>query len=387
MCPRDQDAADGAIQQHPWGLDTTIRDGQCMNALVGMQGGAIRGLRRAFSSRSAGRSTSELLFGVHPVQAAIAFQSRPLIALHVLDEAVDAAEVLLGAASAKGARALVESAAFHGQVPSRDAISSSICDQLVSNLHRAFRAVAASGPARVVLTSKLVREDLAIHRQTRQGLDTLLSRSRTKQVGKTVHQGVVLETQEMLLPVGSADAFAERHSQRPVIVVLDQVTDPQNFGAIARSCLFFGVDALVTSSKNCAPPNASASKASAGALEQLGGTNRLFQVTSTHKFLQSLRESDWHVVAADVPDEGDAATVSSSWPEMPRLFSRPTAIVLGSEGGGIRPIVRACCDDTLTIPSSVPAGSDSFRCDSLNVSAAAAVLFSWVAQSRAMVRQ
>jgi len=154
-----------------------------------------------------------------------------------------------------------------------------------------------------------------------------------------------------------------------VWLALDEVTDPQNMGALLRTAFFLGVDGVVVSEKNSAPLSPVVSKASAGAME-------LMKVHSTRNlvsFLEEARAGGWTVVGASVdksvlPSELDAA--------------RPTVLVLGSEGRGLRTNVLRACGQLVRVPraqsgaaSLAAGGTDhSSLVDSLNVSVAGAVL-------------
>ena len=139
----------------------------------------------------------------------------------------------------------------------------------------------------------------------------------------------------------------------PLLVVLDQVEDPQNFGAIVRSCAVFGAGGVVVARHHAAPPSPAASKASAGELEAFP----VFEAANLSRFLEACKaRGAW--TAAAIPEGGEALA----------SFKRDTPLVLvvGSEGRGLRPLVERHCDFRLTIP--VRPGT------SLNVSAATAVL-------------
>lgn len=189
-----------------------------------------------------------------------------------------------------------------------------------------------------------------------------------------------------------AQAATDAQARAPVVTVLDGVTDPQNLGSIARAVAFLGADGLVVSSRNCAPLSPAASKASAGALEVLGASGRLLTAERTHRLLAAAREGGWRVLGADAagddePETGYVADVSANG-QMPAPEANcrpvmdvssaadplvPTLLVLGSEGGGLRFVVREQCDAFVAVtPAS--GGWPAGPVDSLNVSAAAAVL-------------
>jgi 23S rRNA (guanosine2251-2'-O)-methyltransferase len=169
--------------------------------------------------------------------------------------------------------------------------------------------------------------------------------------GSSAHQGAVLACSP--LPLGDeAAALALPVADRPVLLVLDQVEDPQNLGAVVRNAAAFGAAGLVIPRHHAAPLSPAASKASAGELE----TFPVFEVTNLARFLDACKERGYWVAGTVV--EGGAPLAG---------FRRetPVVLVLGSEGRGMRPLVERHCDFRLTIPTR--AGT------SLNVSAASAI--------------
>jgi 23S rRNA (guanosine2251-2'-O)-methyltransferase len=174
--------------------------------------------------------------------------------------------------------------------------------------------------------------------------------------GSPDHQGVVAEVD----PFPYADP-RELLREGNLVIALDQVQDPRNLGAVARSAEASGAAGLVVPGRRAAEVTAVACKASAGAVEHL-------PVARTRNL------ADW---LAEAKDAGfwvwgaDAGGTSSPW-EVDLRGS--TVLVMGGEGKGIRPRVAASCDGLLALPL---AG----RVESLNVSAAAsALLFEAVRQ-------
>lgn len=170
--------------------------------------------------------------------------------------------------------------------------------------------------------------------------------------GSADHQGAVLQCGP--LPAGDeAAALAVPPDDRPVLVALDQIEDPRNFGAIVRCCAAFRAAGVVVPARHRAPFSAAASKASAGTLERLP----VYEVTNLARYLE----------AAKSPGYWIAGTVVAGGTPLPQFErDRPLVVVLGNEGRGVRPLVERQCDHLLSIPA--PGGV------SLNVSAAAAVL-------------
>ena len=176
------------------------------------------------------------------------------------------------------------------------------------------------------------------------------------------HQGVVAQTAAIAY-VELADIL-ERvpEDETPLVVVFDGVTDVRNFGAIARSAECAGAHGLIAPLKNSAPVNAEAIRASAGALT----TIPVCRVGSIRNTLKTLQAEGFQVVAA---------TEKSRKLLYDADLRRPTALVMGAEETGISKEVLKLCDERLAIPLIG-------RIESLNVSAAAAVMLFEVVRQR-----
>ncbi|GMN02794.1 TrmH family RNA methyltransferase [Erythrobacter sp. MTPC3] len=164
------------------------------------------------------------------------------------------------------------------------------------------------------------------------------------------HQGLVLECEP--LDTVFLDDFAKGDPSQPV-VVLDQVTDPHNVGAILRSAAAFGAACIVTQDRHAPPEGGVLGKAASGALE----TVPWVRVVNLARALDELADAGyWRIGMA-----GEAETILSD-----ALPEGPVAIVLGAEGEGMRHNIAQHCDALAKLPiSSV--------IESLNVSNAAAI--------------
>ena len=176
------------------------------------------------------------------------------------------------------------------------------------------------------------------------------------------HQGVV--AQIAAIAYVQLDDILERvpDDETPLVVVFDGVTDVRNFGAIARSAECAGAHWLIAPLKNSAPVNAEAIRASAGALT----TIPVCRVGSIRNTLKTLQAEGFQVVAA---------TEKSRKLLYDADLRRPTALVMGAEETGISKEVLKLCDERLAIPLIG-------RIESLNVSAAAAVMLFEVVRQR-----
>lgn len=165
------------------------------------------------------------------------------------------------------------------------------------------------------------------------------------------HQGVVIEV-EPLDEVWLGDVLGEA-GESAVLLVLDQVTDPHNVGAIVRSAAAFGAIAIVTQDRHSPPESGALAKAASGALERVPWA----RVVNLARALEEIGEAGfWRVGLA-----GDADMEIKDALGPPRI-----ALVLGAEGPGLRPNTREHCDALARLPISSAV-------ESLNVSNAAAV--------------
>ncbi len=166
----------------------------------------------------------------------------------------------------------------------------------------------------------------------------------------TVHQGVLLETEPLVeLPM---NALARTAKGRPLIV-LDQVTDPHNVGAILRSAAVFGAAGVVMTRRNSPPLAGTLAKSASGALELIP----VARVQNLSRSLEDLKAAGCTVIGLD--GEGTEPLHETEWPEQP-------VFVLGAEGKGLRQLTRETCSRVCRIATSGQLAS-------LNVSNAAAV--------------
>ncbi len=165
------------------------------------------------------------------------------------------------------------------------------------------------------------------------------------------HQGIFLETRP--LDQGSVEDLHPLEGRKNVILMLDQVTDPQNVGACLRSAAAFGARALITQDRNSPGESGVLARASAGGLEVIPWV----RAVNLAQALETLKDMGyWHVGL----DGNTEASLKSA------DLGDNVVIVMGSEGKGLRPLVRKQCDLVVRIPTSGAV-------ESLNVSNAAAI--------------
>lgn len=177
------------------------------------------------------------------------------------------------------------------------------------------------------------------------------------------HQGVIALTS--LVSYMPVDEVVHRVFEKggiPLVVAMDGVTDVRNMGAIARSAEVAGAHAFLVPDKGSAQINSEAMKSSAGALNILP----VCRTTNLHDTLIQLRESGLKIIGAS--EKGSQLLYDTT-------LSEPLVIVMGSEDTGLSDKILRMCDDLVKIPQVG-------RIESLNVSAAAAVLLFEVVRQR-----
>jgi len=138
------------------------------------------------------------------------------------------------------------------------------------------------------------------------------------------------------------------------VLILDSIQDPRNLGACLRSALAFEFDAVIINKDGSSPINEYVFKTSVGAILNLN----IFYVTNLSRSINTLKDIGFWVLGLDGHGEGSIFS---------EKFSSKTAVVLGSEGSGIRKLVKENCDHLIKIPISM-------KVESLNISVAAGII-------------
>jgi 23S rRNA (guanosine2251-2'-O)-methyltransferase len=205
---------------------------------------------------------------------------------------------------------------------------------------------------RLLATENAARRLDAALKQRRVTAEPATPRQLDRLLGSdAVHQGVVLETAS-LPPIGLDDV-----EPKGVLLVLDQVTDPQNVGAVLRSAAVFGAAGLVLPARHSPPLAGALAKAASGALDVVP----LILVGNLAQALGELGERGF--LRVGLAEEGGEALETAS-------LTLPLALVLGAEGKGLRQLTRETCDRLCRISTRGPLAS-------LNVSNAAAIALHW----------
>ncbi len=212
----------------------------------------------------------------------------------------------------------------------------------LTNPGRRLKRLLVTEEAEAELATRVAQPwPLAPERVERDKIDHLLGRD-------TVHQGVALLAD--LLPPPSLAAVLDRPGP---LLVLDQVTDPRNVGAVLRNAAAFGAAGVVTQDRNSPEETGVMARAASGALERIP----LVRAINLARTLAALKAAGLWVVGLDA---GGSVLRGEA------LRERRVALVLGAEGAGLRRLTRETCDELAGLP--MPGGMES-----LNVSAASAV--------------
>ncbi len=215
-------------------------------------------------------------------------------------------------------------------------------DAALGNPARRLRRLILTEDAEATLTARRPQPwPLAPERSDRARIDQLLGRD-------AVHQGVAL-----LADVLGTPLLATVLERPGPVLVLDQVSDPRNIGAVLRSAAAFGAACVITQDRNAPEETGALAKAASGALEIVP----LLRAVNLSRTIVALKAAGLWTVGMDAGGKPLSG---------PALSERRVALVLGAEGPGMRRLVRETCDEVagLAMPGSM---------ESLNVSAAATV--------------
>ncbi len=215
-----------------------------------------------------------------------------------------------------------------------------VIEALRSPRREVYQVLDATGSKEAA--SEAGRRGVPVKRVSRQQIEEL--------TGGAVHQGLVARVGPY--PYSGLDEILS--AKNPLVIILDGVTDPRNLGAVLRVADGAGASGVVIPKDRAVGVTPAVVKASAGASEHV----RVVRETNLRRAIDRIKEAGCWVFAA----EGDGETAHTDLD-----MAGPVALVLGSEGKGVRRLVREGCDGSVSIPMLGVVGS-------LNVSVAAAVL-------------
>ncbi|MDC9726288.1 MAG: 23S rRNA (guanosine(2251)-2'-O)-methyltransferase RlmB [Candidatus Thioglobus sp.] len=196
------------------------------------------------------------------------------------------------------------------------------------------------------INAQLSQLGIRVEKSNKQQLDKLTKNQ--------THQGVAAE---ILLPTlpnqDELITYVSKLDHAGLILILDSIQDPRNLGACLRSANAAGVDCVVINKDGSAPINALVHKTSAGALNQL----KIFQVTNLARTIKALQQEDIWVVGLDGSTQTSIYQID---------LTTPTALIMGTEGKGLRKLTKQSCDQLALIPMQG-------NVESLNVSVATGI--------------
>ena len=184
----------------------------------------------------------------------------------------------------------------------------------------------------------------------------VVSVNELNQMCQGVHQGIAAIIKPYQTHSLEEIIFKSKKEKNPIIVMLDGINDPHNFGAILRCCDIFGVVGVIISKHNQVPLNATVAKTSAGAINYVP----VVSVTNLNNAIKALKDAGFWIVASS----GNAET---NYQDLKYDF--PTVLVIGNEGDGVSNLVLKNSDYVVKIPMYG-------KVNSLNASVATGVLLS-----------
>jgi 23S rRNA (guanosine2251-2'-O)-methyltransferase len=224
--------------------------------------------------------------------------------------------------------------------------------QSVESIQQCYFAVELSNPRLRELHQWVEERRIPVHQVPEEALQRM--------AGSAHHQGVVARSMDF--QYRDLETVITRTVPPGLLLVLDEIQDPQNLGAILRSSDGAGVSGVFLPKHKAASITSAVIKASAGAALHLP----IVRETNLNRTLQTLKENGYWTVGLDVHTE-------KLWTDYD--YRCPTVLVLGNEGRGLRPLIRRNCDELVKIPMQG-------RVESLNVSAATAVILYEVLRQR-----
>ena len=217
--------------------------------------------------------------------------------------------------------------------------------EAISNQNRIIKKIFCSQRIFDNVLSKNLVPEIHINILKKQDLDSILE-------DKVVHQGIIIETKPLTYP--TFDNILEKEN---LIIALDQVTDPQNVGAIIRSVKFFGGKTILITKDHSAEINGALAKSASGALEYID----IIKVTNLSMSLNNLKKKGFIIIGLD---ENSDVLLNN----LNNYKNSKIVLVFGSEGKGLRRLTKERCDLLISINNN---NDGNFT--TLNVSTAAAV--------------
>ena len=225
----------------------------------------------------------------------------------------------------------------------------SVLEWLQSNLQvrRIFLSKESKGNPFAEILEMANKRRIQVQRSDRQQLDRLVQHSH--------HQGVVAEVFFKYSEIDDVLDAAKAKSEAPIIALLDSLQDPHNLGAVLRTADAAGIHGIIIPKDNSVGVTPTVVKSSAGAIAHIP----VVQVTNLARTIDDLKNEGFWFYGSEENQDKSYSDVD---------YAGPTGIVLGSEGSGLRRLIREKCDFLVSIPMFG-------KINSLNVSVAAGLVF------------
>lgn len=176
-----------------------------------------------------------------------------------------------------------------------------------------------------------------------------------------LHQGIVMEVDEVKIYNLDEILDSIKDKNNPLIVMLDHLEDPHNFGAIIRTSEALGVDAIIIPSDRSVKVNSTVIKTSAGSINYM----KIVRVPNLQVAIKKLKENNFWIIGTDMKGE-DYTKID---------YNMPVCLIIGNEGKGISNVIRKNCDFIATIPMKG-------HINSLNASVSCGIIISRIVSSR-----
>ncbi|MBP9752856.1 MAG: 23S rRNA (guanosine(2251)-2'-O)-methyltransferase RlmB [Proteobacteria bacterium] len=204
------------------------------------------------------------------------------------------------------------------------------CLAALKNKHRKIYKILLSSEKDKSLLPRLDGKKVDIQIVDKKKFEDLFSKD-------AVHQGIAVQVDP--LPLKNLDALEKLNKENQIVVLLDQVSDPQNIGSILRSCAAFGVDALIIPERFNLKENATLAKVASGSLELV----QRIVVGNLNQTIKSLQSLGFWTVAFSEEAKDPLHKIN---------LKGKVALVVGSEGDGVRRLINENCDFHAHLPSS-----------------------------------
>ncbi|MDY0100873.1 MAG: 23S rRNA (guanosine(2251)-2'-O)-methyltransferase RlmB [Bacilli bacterium] len=204
------------------------------------------------------------------------------------------------------------------------------------------------------ILKEIAKQKVEVEKVTIKKLDELTAKSN--------HQGIAAIIKQFNYASLDEIIFDSKKETNPLIIMLDEIQDPHNFGAILRTCAYFNVRGVIIKKHQQVPLNATVAKVSTGALNFV----KVCQVTNLSNALEILKDNGFWIVSTDLKEAVSFEDVD---------YLRPIVLILGSEGKGVSPLLNKRSDYVVKIPVSG-------KIQSLNVSVAAGILINFISSRK-----